>query len=75
MWMDYAWARLWKKIGLYADDTILYLADQGPSLQAALGIIEKMESFSGLRINWDKSQILPLDQFSPTFHISRLTTS
>lgn len=36
------------KIGLYADDTILYLADQGPSLQAALEIIEKMGSYSGL---------------------------
>lgn len=54
-----------EKIGLYADDTILYLADQGPSLQAALKIIAKMRSYSGLRINWDKSQILPIDIFPP----------
>lgn len=54
-----------EKIGLYADDTILYLADQGPSLQTALRIIEQMGSFSGLRINWDKSQILPIDHFPP----------
>lgn len=57
----------WEKIGLYADDTILYLADQGPSLQAALSIIEKMGKYSDLQINWGKkkSQILPLDQFPP----------
>lgn len=35
------------KIGLHADDTILYLADQGPSLQAAL------------EINWDKFKNSP----------------
>lgn len=54
-----------EKIGLYADDTILYLSDQGPSLQAALEIIDRMGKFSGLRINWDKSQILPIDHFPP----------
>lgn len=53
------------KIGMYADDTILYLADQGPSLQAALKLIEQMGGYSGLRINWDKSQILPVDVFPP----------
>lgn len=62
-----------EKIGLYADDTILYLADQGPSLQAALGIIDKMGSFSWLRINWDKSQILPIDH--PPTHTHGLTIS
>lgn len=55
-----------EKIGLYVDDTMLYLADQGPSLQAVLEIIERLGKFSGLRINWDKSQILPLNQSPPT---------
>lgn len=53
----------WEKIGLYADDTILYLADQGPSLQTALSIIETVGKYSCLQINWDKSQILPIDRF------------
>lgn len=38
----------WEKLRLYADDTVLYLADQGPSLQAALTNIETMGKYSGL---------------------------
>lgn len=64
------WGDSWEKIGLYADDTVLYLADQGPSLQAALTIIETMGKYSGLRINWGKSQILPLDHFPPLCYVS-----
>lgn len=58
-----------EKIGLYVDDTMLYLADQEPSLQAVLEIIERLGKFSGLRINWDKSQILPLNQSPPPQYI------
>lgn len=50
---------------MYADDTLLYLADSGPSLQTALNTIELFGTFSGLKINWEKSQILPLDSFPP----------
>lgn len=48
---------------------MLYLADQEPSLQAVLEIIERLGKFSGLRINWDKSQILPLNQSPPPQYI------
>lgn len=54
------------KIGLYADDMILFLAEPGPSLALALDVITKFGKFSGLTINWDNSQILPLDVFPPT---------
>lgn len=54
-----------ESVGLYADDMILYLSDSDPSLQTALQIIEKFGRFSGLKINWDKSQILPIDIFPP----------
>lgn len=57
---------LTEKISLYADDTLLYLADPGLSLHTALNVIEQFGTFSGLRINWGKSQILPIDSFPPT---------
>lgn len=43
-----------EKVSLYADDTILYLQDAGPSLSAALALIDTFGEFSGIRINWDK---------------------
>lgn len=54
-----------EKISTYADDTLLYLDDSGDSLPLALALIECIGAFSRLRINWDKSQILPLDIFPP----------
>lgn len=53
-------------ISLYADDMLLYLADAGPSLQTALHVITTFGLYSGLQINWAKSQILPLDLGAPT---------
>lgn len=44
------------------------LEDAGSSLTAALGLIKQLREFSGLQINWDKSQILPLDIGPPTAH-------
>lgn len=55
-----------ERIGLYADDMILYLADPGKSLDRALSLIEGFGTYSGLRINWSKSHILPLDPFVRT---------
>uniref|UniRef100_A0A803J318 Reverse transcriptase domain-containing protein n=1 Tax=Xenopus tropicalis TaxID=8364 RepID=A0A803J318_XENTR len=49
-----------EKISLYADDTLLYLADPLKSLETTLNTISLFGKFSGLQINWDKSQILPL---------------
>lgn len=57
---------LTEKISMYADDTLLYLADPGPSLHRALQTIERFGKFSGLKINWGKSQVLPIDTFPPT---------
>lgn len=57
---------LTEKISMYADDTLLYLADPGHSLHNALQTIEQFGKFSGLKINWEKSQILPIDNFPPT---------
>lgn len=54
-----------EKISMYADDTLLYLDDSDSSLPLALDLIKRFGTFSGLRINWDKSQILPLDSFPP----------
>lgn len=54
-----------ERVGLYADDMILYLNDSGPSLLMALQIIENFGRFSGLKMNWDRSQILPLDVSPP----------
>lgn len=52
-----------ERVGLYADDMILYITDSGPSLLTALQIIENFGRFSGPKMNWDKSQILPIDVF------------
>lgn len=57
---------LTEKISIYADDTLSYLADSGPSLHNALQTIEQFGKFSGLKINWGKSQILPIESFPPT---------
>lgn len=57
---------LTEKNSMYADDTLLYLVDSGPSLQKALQTIEQFGTFSGLKINWEKSQILSIDSFPPT---------
>lgn len=51
---------LQEKVSLYADDTLLYLRDDGTSLQAALSVIDKFGHFSGICVNWGKSVIFPL---------------
>lgn len=46
---------------------LLYWEDAGcPSLQASLRLNKMFGDFSGLQINWRKSQILPLDIGAPT---------
>lgn len=55
-----------EKISLYADDMLLYLEDSGDSLLTALDIIKQFGTYSGLKINWEKSQILPVDLGVPT---------
>lgn len=53
-------------LSLYANDMLLYLEDAGPSLSAALHLIQHFGAFSGLQINWSKSQFLPIDITAPT---------
>lgn len=48
-------------LALYADDMLLFLNDPGDSLRAVLDILNKFALFSGLKVNWSKSSILPLD--------------
>uniref|UniRef100_A0A803JDF7 Reverse transcriptase domain-containing protein n=1 Tax=Xenopus tropicalis TaxID=8364 RepID=A0A803JDF7_XENTR len=54
-----------EKISLYADDTLLYLADPYNSFDTVLEIIKSFGTFSGLQINWEKSIIFPLDDQVP----------
>lgn len=49
-----------EQISLYADDTLLYLPDALDSLEEALRIIDRFGSFSGIRINWNKSILFSL---------------
>lgn len=50
-----------KKISLYADDTLLYLHDAASSLNATLEAFNEFGHFSGIRINWIKSVLFPID--------------
>uniref|UniRef100_A0A803JYV6 Reverse transcriptase domain-containing protein n=1 Tax=Xenopus tropicalis TaxID=8364 RepID=A0A803JYV6_XENTR len=50
-----------ERISLYADDVLLYLDSPGASLQTVLSIVIHFGYFSGLKINWDKSSIFPID--------------
>lgn len=50
-----------EKVALYADDLILFLNDPAQSLRETLTILSNFTSCSGLKVNWDKSQILPID--------------
>jgi hypothetical protein len=48
------------KIGQLADDTTLFLSDI-PSLQRALSILGKFSKISGLNLNINKTQVLPIN--------------
>lgn len=51
---------LQEKISLYADDSLLYLQDQGSSLRSVLEIIQLFCYYSGICINWIKSVFFSL---------------
>lgn len=50
-----------EKLSLFADDLILFLRVQSPTLLEELRILERFAALSGLHTNWGKSLILPID--------------
>ena len=53
------------KLMLYADDILIFITNPGKSVPALLRIIESFSSFSGYRVNWAKSEALPLTSYCP----------
>lgn len=50
------------KVALYVDDLLLFfLIDVGSSLQGALQILNSFPSITGLKVNWAKSLLFPID--------------
>ena len=58
----------WLTMSLYVDDIILYVQRPGVNLPPLLEQIVRYGKFSGLRINWDKSDIFPLTDTPPPAH-------
>lgn len=50
-----------ERVALYADDLLLFLNDAGPSLQGALKILDSFLMVTGLKVNWSKSLLFPID--------------
>ena len=48
------------KISLYADDVLLFITKPQISLPAILNKINQFGKFSGYRINWTKSELMPV---------------
>lgn len=58
---DFRSGDLEEKVALYADDLLLFLGDTQDSLWKAMNIINRFGQISGLKINWPKSSLLPVD--------------
>lgn len=48
------------KISLYADDILMYITRPQTSMPVLLETIELISSFSGYRINWGESELMPV---------------
>lgn len=48
------------KIALYADDILLFITNPQTSVPAVLEIINQFSEFSGYKINFSKSEVMPL---------------
>lgn len=57
------------KINLMADDIILYLTNPFDSL--AKTVLHTFGTVSGYKVNYDKSEILPLSNFDYVEHLQR----
>lgn len=58
------------RIGLYADDLILFIDNADTTLPRAIELIEHFGYFSGLHVNWTKSALMPLweNDWPLTYH-------
>lgn len=53
------------KLMLYADDALVLISQPESSLPALLRIINRSSNISGNRVNWSKSEALPLTAYCP----------
>uniref|UniRef100_A0A6I8SLC4 Reverse transcriptase domain-containing protein n=1 Tax=Xenopus tropicalis TaxID=8364 RepID=A0A6I8SLC4_XENTR len=54
-----------EKVQLYADDTLVYLGDRGPSLTALTDLTQKFGTISGLQTSMAKSVLFLVDKQQP----------
>lgn len=54
-------ATIEEQISLYADDTLVYLTDTQDLLKTLLLEMDNFGDYSGFQVNWDKSNLFPLD--------------
>lgn len=52
------------KIALYADDIVLFITNPTKSIPVVLEIINQFSKFSGYKINFSKSEVMPLGNSS-----------
>uniref|UniRef100_A0A669DHM2 Reverse transcriptase domain-containing protein n=1 Tax=Oreochromis niloticus TaxID=8128 RepID=A0A669DHM2_ORENI len=53
------------KLLLYADDILLFISDPEKSLNSLQAIINTFSAISGYKVNWTKSEALPLTSYCP----------
>ena len=58
----------------YADDIVLTLKNE-EALKESLYILEKFKQQAGLKINYNKSEIIPLGKFKNEIHLQNIKTS
>lgn len=59
------------KTALYADDILLLLSNPEISIPTVLSVIDEFVVFSGYKINYGKSQVMPLGGFDDLNSLTR----